>query len=167
MGRKKEQWSTSKKASLPSSTTKCDFAIDCLHCGKSTRDQRKKDDVSVYHVRSSSCQANLELLCLQRGPGDKWPETVKGRIEYAQDLYAADAVYHQQCNINFRTGRNISWAFQSHGSDGENKKGRPEHEDRLSAFFKVISCAKNLMREYLGGEESYSKEHMKRKLLKT
>ncbi|GFO33580.1 hypothetical protein PoB_006008500 [Plakobranchus ocellatus] len=58
-------------------------------------------------VRTSSCQVNLKLLCLQRCPGDKWAETVKGRIEYAQDLHAADAVYHQQCKINFRTGRNI------------------------------------------------------------
>ena len=84
----------------------------------------------------------MELLCSQRGPGDKWNETVKGRIESAQDLHAADAVYHQQCNINFRTGRNISWTFQSHGSDGENKKGRAEYEDRLTAFFKAISYTK-------------------------
>ena len=96
----------------------------------------------MYQVRSSSCQANLELLCSQRGPGDKLAETVKGRIESAQDLHAADAVYHQQCNINISTERNISWAFQSHGSDGENKKGRAEYQNRLTAFFKAISCTK-------------------------
>ncbi|GFO49177.1 hypothetical protein PoB_007568200 [Plakobranchus ocellatus] len=91
---KRKQWSPSKKANLRSST-KFDFANDCLLCGRSTRDHRKKSDVSVYQARTSSCQTNLELLCLQRGPGDKLAETVKGRIEYAQDLHAADAVYHQ------------------------------------------------------------------------
>ncbi|GFO32952.1 hypothetical protein PoB_005945700 [Plakobranchus ocellatus] len=58
---KREQWSSSKKANLRSST-KFDFANDCLLCGRSTRDQRKKGDVSVYQVRTSSFQANLELL---------------------------------------------------------------------------------------------------------
>ncbi|GFO36677.1 endoglucanase [Plakobranchus ocellatus] len=65
----------------------------------------------VIEVRTWSCHANLELLRLQRGPGDKWAETRRGRIEYAQDLHAADAVYHQQCNINSRTERIIRfWA---------------------------------------------------------
>ena len=56
-------------------------------------------------------------------------------------MHAADAAYHQQWNINYRT-ENISWAFQSHGTDGENSKGRPEDEHRLTAFFKAISCTK-------------------------
>ncbi|GFN86310.1 hypothetical protein PoB_001281600 [Plakobranchus ocellatus] len=176
---KREQWSPSKNASLRSST-KFDFANDCLLCGRSTRDQRKKGNVSVYQLRTSSCQANLGLLCLQRGPGDKWAETVRGRIEYAQDLHADDAVYYQQCNINFRTGRNIPVAFQAHGLAGKDKKGRPEDEDRLTAFSKVISFLKEndneqltvcdlcqKMREYLGGEEPYSEEYMKKKLMKT
>ncbi|GFN73859.1 hypothetical protein PoB_000036500 [Plakobranchus ocellatus] len=176
---KREQWSPSKKANLRSSTT-FDFANDCLLCGRSTRDQRKKGDVSVYQVRTSSCQANLELLFLQRDPGDKWAKTVKGRIEYAQDLHAAEAVYHQQCNINFSAGRNIPLAFQAHGSEGKIKKGRPEDEDRHTAFSKVISFLKEndneqltvgglcqKMQEYLGGEEPYSKEYMKKKLMKT
>ncbi|GFO08628.1 hypothetical protein PoB_003513300 [Plakobranchus ocellatus] len=44
---KREQWSPSKEANLRSST-KFDFANDCLLCGRSTKDQRKKSDVSVY-----------------------------------------------------------------------------------------------------------------------
>ncbi|GFN86409.1 hypothetical protein PoB_001291500 [Plakobranchus ocellatus] len=77
LSRKREKWSVSKKANLHSSATKFDFTNDCLLCGRSTSDQRKKGDVSVYQVCTSSCQANLELLCLQRGPGDKWAETLK------------------------------------------------------------------------------------------
>ena len=140
--RKGEQSTEAKKTSLRSSHSKFDFANDCLLCGRSIVDQRKKGNISVYPVRTASCQASLELMCLQRGPGDKWAETVKGRIEYAQDLHAADAVYHQQCNINFRTGRNIPLAFQPPGSESKNKKGRPEDEDRHAAFSKVVSYLK-------------------------
>ena len=178
--RKGEQSTEAKKTSLRSSHSKFDFANDCLLCGRSIVDQRKKGNISVYPVRTASCQASLELMCLQRGPGDKWAETVKGRIEYAQDLHAADAVYHQQCNINFRTGRNIPLAFQPPGSESKNKKGRPEDEDRHAAFSKVVSYLKEnddeiitlgdlcqKMREFLGGDEPYSKEHMKNKLVKT
>ncbi|GFR77673.1 hypothetical protein ElyMa_005830600 [Elysia marginata] len=96
--RKEEHWSAAKKTSLRSSTNKFDFANDCLLCGRCTRDLRKKGDVSFYQIRTSSCQANLELLCLQKGPGDKWAETVKGCIEYAQDLCAAGAVAYITSN---------------------------------------------------------------------
>ncbi|GFO19427.1 hypothetical protein PoB_004593200 [Plakobranchus ocellatus] len=62
----------------------------------------------------------------------------------------------------------------------KNKKVRPEDEDRHTAFSKVISLLKEndneqltvgdlcqKMRQYLGGEEPYSKEYMKKKLMKT
>ena len=74
---------------------------------------------------------------------------MKGCIKYAQGLHAADAVSHQQCNINYRTERNIPLAFQSHGSEGENKKGWPEEEDPLTAFFKVVSFLKENDKEQL------------------
>ena len=170
MRRKGGQSTEAKKTSLRSSHSKFDFANDCLLSGRSIVDQRKKGNISVYPVRTATCQASLELMCLQRGPGDKWAETVK----------AADAVYHQQCNINFRTGRNIPLAFQPPGSESKNKKGRPEDEDRHAAFSEVVSYLKEnddeiitlgdlcqKMREFLGGDEPYSKEHMKNKLMKT
>ena len=34
---------------------------------------------------------------------DEWAETVRGKLEFAQDLHAADAVYHQACSVNFWT----------------------------------------------------------------
>jgi len=46
-----------------------------------------------------------------------------GRISYANDLHAEDAVYHNQCSINFRTGRNIPKKFEPHDSlSGKKKK---------------------------------------------
>jgi hypothetical protein len=34
---------------------------------------------------------------------DEWALDVRGRLEFVQDLHAADALYHQQCSVNFRT----------------------------------------------------------------
>ena len=71
-------------------------------------------------------------------------------------------------------------AFQPPGSESKNKKGRPEDEDRHAVFSKVVSYLKEnddeiitlgdlceKVREFLGGDEPYSKEHMKNKLMKT
>lgn len=38
---------------------------------------------------------------------DKWAEMVMARIKSVHDLPAGDAVYHQICSSNFRTGKDI------------------------------------------------------------
>ncbi|KAH3738417.1 hypothetical protein DPMN_045050 [Dreissena polymorpha] len=38
---------------------------------------------------------------------DEWGYQVLARLEFAQDLHAADAMYHQTCNVNFRTARQL------------------------------------------------------------
>ena len=49
---------------------------------------------------------------------DEWSEIVLGRLEYAQDLHAADAVYHQTCSVVFRTGKQVPLQHCSYdGSD--------------------------------------------------
>ena len=62
-------------------------------------------------------------------------ETVQGKLEFAQDLHAADAVYHQACSVNFRTGKQI---LEKHGNDTDSKhaKGRPTDTVKTKAFFK-------------------------------
>ena len=47
------------------------------------------------------------MLKTCRERNDDWSQTVLGRLEYLRDFHAADAVYQQTCNINFRTGKNI------------------------------------------------------------
>ena len=45
--------------------------------------------------------------CKIRGADDEWAKSVQGRINAVIDLHAADAVYHRQCSVNFRTLRDI------------------------------------------------------------
>ena len=63
-----------------------------------------------------------------------------GRLAYAQDPHVADAVYHQACGVNFRTGKRVP---QKYGRDGnENgpkrlRQGRPVDTAKTTAFLKV------------------------------
>ena len=52
-------------------------------------------------VRTMDFQRKVIESCVKRN--DAWSETVKARVEFVQDLHAADAVYHNICSINFRT----------------------------------------------------------------
>ena len=65
---------------------------------------------------------------------DEWAEMVRGKLEFVQDLHAADAVYHQACSVNFRTGKQI---LEKHGNDTDSKhaKGRPTDTVKTKAFF--------------------------------
>jgi hypothetical protein len=51
------------------------------------------------------------------------------------DLPAADACYHQQCNVNFRTLKQIPNKYSS--STKRKSFGRPVSEERSEAFVKV------------------------------
>ena len=65
---------------------------------------------------------------------------MRSRIEFAQDLHAADALYHNQCNINFRTNKSISVAFRrsTEVQTAGVQKGRPEDATRAEAFTQVV-----------------------------
>ena len=68
---------------------------------------------------------------------DEWAETVRGRLEFAQDLHAADAVCHQTCSVNFRTGKQIP---KKHAGmiliQSVAGKVRPTDTVKSKAFFK-------------------------------
>ena len=104
-----------------------------------------------------------------------------GRLEYAQDLHAAESVYHQTCSVNFRTGKGIPKQFSSdYEKDAKKaKQGRPVDAVKNSAFAKVIQYLEandgeqttvsdlvQIMSEALDGtnEEPYSTVYMKTKL---
>lgn len=62
---------------------------------------------------------SIRETCRERN--DDWAETVLGRLEYATaDLHATDTVYHNQCSINFRTGKQIPQQYQSNHDQDEN-----------------------------------------------
>jgi len=116
------------------------FSLDkhCLFCGEpATYNEKKRDGMDVYPVRTTSFQNIVLHSCAQRK--DEWSTLVSGRIAYAHDLIAADAVYHQSCNVNFRTGKQVPQQHSSGlGSVAKKQRlGRPKEAERYEAFLLV------------------------------
>ena len=65
--------------------------------------------MNVYPIRSIELQNKIKEKCIVRN-GD-WGKEILSRITFAIDSPAADAVYHQTCNVNFRTNRSIPKCF--------------------------------------------------------
>ena len=111
---------------------------------------------------------------------DTWADTVKARILHVHDLPAADAIYHQTCSVNFRTGRQIPAMFLRDEPPTKKKRvGRPQDVDQTEAFLKVAQFLQenddeqitvNDLIEVMNGflEESqsiaYCQTHMKARL---
>ncbi len=64
-----------------------------------------KHGINVFPVRTSDSQSNIARICGERN--DDWGRLVASRFELVIDLHAADAVYHQQCSVNFPTLKNV------------------------------------------------------------
>ncbi len=95
------------------------------------------------------------------------------------DLPAADAIYHQTCNVNFRTGKQIPSVYAT-GTQAYKKKkvGCPMDEESSSAFRKVVKYLEendneqttindliDVMQNHLSSDCSpYGFTHMKAKL---
>ena len=70
----------------------------------------KKHGYDVFPVRSLEFQDTINRVYGERK--DDWSSAVLSRLSLALDLPAAEAVYHQACNVNFRTGRQMPRYFQ-------------------------------------------------------
>eukprot|EP00794_Sanderia_malayensis_P013321 gene13321-14693_t len=132
---------------------------------------------TVYFVAKNT----VEQICQDRK--DVWAVKVNDRVKTAIDLHAADVVYHKQCSVNFRTGKDIPSYFAAKQGTIPAKKvrrGRPLEEERVQAFERVIQyfeendeeqltiqCLAEKMEEYLANSESepYSTFHIKKRLL--
>lgn len=89
----------------------------CFFCGQTPKyDGKKKEFHIMIHVRTTEFQGSISRVCKERN--DDWAQIVLGRLEYLQDLHAADAVYHQICSSNFRTGRNVPMKYVDGDTDG-------------------------------------------------
>jgi hypothetical protein len=154
----------------------------CLFCGEPSNKKRKGSD--TIPVRTADFQTTITEICRQRN--DEWASTVLGRVEYARDLHAADAVYHNQCSVNFRTGKEIPKQFispsQSNNEDQESRiknVGRPQNSAKVRAFQKAVKYLEDndeeqvtvnqlcdLMKTYLEApeDEPYSTVYMKEQL---
>lgn len=86
--------------SLRSSSEQFIFKDKCLFCGQWAKMAGRKRGIDVYAVRTLQFQSVIENICKERC--DDWSLEVLKRLNMVTDLPAADAVYHQSCNVNFR-----------------------------------------------------------------
>ncbi|XP_021362244.1 uncharacterized protein LOC110456045 [Mizuhopecten yessoensis] len=161
------------KSSLRSSSL-FDFQQHCLFCGQSARLSGNKRGPDVFPVRTSDFDCTILDICTDRN--DDWAAEVKGRIEYAADLYAADALYHQSCSVNFRTFRQVPQEFSPQTKKQRTPVGRPSAKRESFIYateylvqhdneqITIIDLVKK-MAEHCGEENAYSVSHMKVKLL--
>ena len=63
-----------------------------------------------------------------------------GRLSYASDLCAQKAVYHQQCSVSFRTGRDIPKQFNGAETDKRQKleNSQTDLQEKYEAFLLVV-----------------------------
>lgn len=171
------------KASRRSLDSGFDYQSQCIYCTKKVTYRSRKRGHDVHKVSTKIISETVRDKCTERIDtlDDQWTKEVLSRIEYAaQDLFAYDAVYHHQCDSNFRNNQQVPVDFQ----DGEPpvKLGRKVNDIRDEAFKKVIEYLKEndeeqttiaelceMMGQYLKDEdcEAYSQTHMKRKLSET
>ena len=151
------------------------FSENCLFCGQYAKNAGRKRGCDVFPVRTKDFQETIESICKQRG--DDWGEKVQGRIVFGQDLHAVDAIYHQSCNVNFRTMKDVPRMHQDDETASKQFSGRPVNSDQIAAFLKVTDylaenddeqvTVKDLVEKMkdFSGDDAYSAVYMKKKLL--
>lgn len=89
-------------------------------------------------MRTKDFQESVVQICNSRK--DEWAEAILGRLASINDLHAADAVYHQQCSSNFRTGKRVpvKCTDATEHTPKQTKVGRPDSKHRTEAFMKVV-----------------------------
>ena len=155
---------------------KFDYKTNCLFCGTVVKVNHKKRGTDVYFIRTLPILLSIKEVCKSRN--DEWGNEVLGRIEYAQDLPAVEARYHQTCSSNFRSGYYIPNKYTQVPTESKKVKvdrsANVRHED---AFIEVIQYFEDNQNEQvtltdlvekmkeITGDEAYSTVYMKKKLL--
>ncbi len=88
-------------------------------------------------MKTIGLKDTLLAICSERA--DSWSDTVKACILHVHDLHAPDAVYHQTCSVNFRTGHQKSIAHQSASTEDFKRPnpGWPQVDERAVVFLQV------------------------------
>ena len=159
------------------------FKTDCFFCGtkvESGSNSKRKRLGEAFSVTTIETKDTILKICSERN--DEWSEAIRARLMNVHDLPAADAVYHQTCNVNFRTNRQLPQLYETDELPAAKKRkvGRPQNEEKKQAFVKVAKFLEDnddeqitvgdlveKMEEYLNDTESeaYGRLHMKTKLL--
>ncbi|KAK3101781.1 hypothetical protein FSP39_006288 [Pinctada imbricata] len=145
----------------------------CLFCCEYVKLKDKKRSADVFRVSTLDFQDKIVDICHKRN--DTWGLEVLSRVSGVNDLPAADALYHQQCSVNFRTGRNMPKT----ASTPQDKKrfGRPKENLTQEGFLSAMEYLKEnddgqltvqdlvgKMSETCGEEKSYSTKYMKTRI---
>jgi hypothetical protein len=163
------------ESNVPSLRSKVefDFKKHCLFCGQLASVYDKKRKNYVYPVRTSDFQTKIEDVCKMHD--DEWALDVRGRLEFVQDLHAADALYHQQCSVNFRTLKQIPVVFSPPSKKAKMQAGRKstltesflfaadylqQNEDEQITVTDLVKK----MSEHCGDDEAYGVQYMKNRL---
>jgi 5'-3' exonuclease len=171
---------SSDSETVPTLRSKESFSYKdhCLFCGTGNKYGGKKKQFDLIPVLTLGFDSTIIKVCDDRQ--DDWAEKVKGRVLFAQDLHAADAVYHQACSVNFRTGKGVPQFVDVESLSKKRKVGRPSDTVRADAFQRVtsfleendeeqmtINALMNKMKEFLEDTnlEPYGFTHMKEKLI--
>jgi len=147
----------------------------CLFCGNPAKlTEGKKRGYDVYTVRDDSFQTAINNIILTRN--DEWAHETQARINN-QNLFAVSATYHQPCNVNFRTKKQVPLRF-ANGGKKIKKGGRPVNESKNMAFQKVIdyitchdgeamlmSELSSLMQRECIETDGFTNQYLKKKLL--
>ena len=108
--RKSQNISSVTPVSLRSEEKAFSFKENCLFCGKiDTFNSKTCRGHKLIPVRTLDFQETIVQQC--KIMNNKWSEAVMARISSVHDLPAADAMYHQICSSNFRTGKSIPLVF--------------------------------------------------------
>lgn len=170
--------------SLRSSTESTfSYKEHCLFCGCADVYDGRKLDYKLIPVRTMDFKDKIIEAC-DKYEND-WVDTVRDRVVYAHDLPAADAVYHQLCSVNFRTGKQIPHLFKTKVVQRASKyprfSGRPKDLIRAESFLKIAEYLEQnddeqttvgdlilKMSEYTEAEncDPYSFKYMKTELVK-
>ena len=114
--------SACKKRQTRSMTGGFVFHKQCFLCGEPCLDSKDMRKVLSGGEFDSSIRDMIQNV---RGY-DAWALEVQGRLEFVNDLFAVDAIYHSVCLSRFRT----NLLHTPH----KVKRGRPQNADALHAF---------------------------------
>ena len=110
------------------------FRTDCFFCGTKVEfgsNSKRKRLGEAFRVTTIETKDTILKNCSERNDGEvEWSETIRARLMNVHDLPAADAVYHQNCNVNFRTKRQLPPVYEADELPAVKKRkvGRPQNE---------------------------------------
>ena len=111
------------------------YKTHCLFCRTKYLYHGDKADCKLVPVRIYDFENKVLESCRNRQ--DHWSLKVQARVEFVSDLPASDAVYHQTCSANFRTGKQVPIKY-THDDSTAKMLRRPYDSTQTHALKKVI-----------------------------